>query len=366
MGKQEFYIHIGAPRTGSSFLRRNIFPGIQNVEFTNKQITRTPLTDFISCISHFGDGDELSSSISLEPPIKYHKSKVLISEEHLIWSVYHMMGNVGSRALLLKKIFPEAKILITIRRQPEYFISIFRYSQELDNTGKVRQMKTIYNMLNLGPVISDISISKKYGIPCGIRFTKYIKTYPIDKLYFNRYWRHFITADLSWYRLYTIYSDLFGKENVIIIPQEIWLTDPSEGIRLMEDFFQEKIQINDISFSERVNKSTYPHPFDGNAEKIFKNMIMYYVSPENRLLDKELCYIDMKKLGYYDKSTLPSSIVKIGLEGNKTTNVSENIRRMFSFLYMNFYRLGFLKSIIFLLRKMYTEKRRVKYWMQYF
>ena len=220
----KIYIHIGAPRCGTCFLRNKIFPHIKNVKFSNK-LNNSAKTDALQKLStwlaHMGDGNELSCSIDNQilKNLDFSK-KILISEEHFIWSVYHLMGNIGSRALLLKSFFPNAKIILSIRRQPEYFISVYKYLQTIETSHLPCKLKNIRSMLNLQikPLSSHLFTS--YKIPIGFE-TQY-KFIPYDQgnTYFNRDLRSFISADLSWMKLYSIYANLFGEENILIIPQE--------------------------------------------------------------------------------------------------------------------------------------------------
>ena len=229
----DLYIHIGAPRTGTSFLRKFIFPYFKDTSFYNKQgiLTREEqeAVDFFSIISHYGDGDELSNSLNnLKIPSFSNKKKMLISEEHLIWSVYHMMGNIGSRALLIKKYFTDTKIILTIRRQPEYFISIFKYLQSYDNSHIKHQMKSIFQMLNLFEELSNLEVSRYGKLPVGIKLETQLSLFNIDEYYFMRKMRHFMSADFSWFRIYEIYTELFGKNNVLVLPQEMLLNEPQK------------------------------------------------------------------------------------------------------------------------------------------
>jgi hypothetical protein len=59
----QFFVHIGAPRTGTSFLRSEVFPNVANVTFEDKGTLSTEMTNFFASISHWGDGDELSASL---------------------------------------------------------------------------------------------------------------------------------------------------------------------------------------------------------------------------------------------------------------------------------------------------------------
>jgi hypothetical protein len=110
--------------------------------------------------------------------------------------VYHMMGNVGSRALILKKALPNAKILLTIRRQPEYFISIFSYFQQLERWHLNGKMRSIKNMLNVTDPITSMRIHHRWGVPLGMEIERKLATYSIDEKYFNRHWRNFMVAAL--------------------------------------------------------------------------------------------------------------------------------------------------------------------------
>lgn len=335
------FVHVGAPRTGTSFLRKYVFPNVYNVHFENKQSTSTELTRFFSSLAHHGDGDELSESLTRRMP-KLSAKKVLVSEEHLIWSVYHMMGNIGSRALLLKQVIPEAKIILTIRRQPEYFISLFQYFQTLERGHLGRQMRSIENMLNLTKNIEQARLQWFGPIPCGIELEERLATFSIDQRYFRRDWRHFVAADFSWFRLFNIYAGLFGKGNVVVLPQEIWSKAPGRGIEILEGFVQESIDWKNVPFSEKVNSSdNRVTPFATKEQHaVFSRSIMSLTWSSNKTLDEQLSYLDLSSLGYCEVPKARTNIRIVGFRGSGGTNIRGVPFRILNLIRKNCQRLG--------------------------
>jgi hypothetical protein len=302
------FIHIGAPRTGTSFLRKYIFDNLKNVKFYNKENVKSKeeqeVVDFFSQLAHMGDGDELSASIeNIKVPIFESGVKIIISEEHFIWSVYHMMGNIGSRALLLKRFFKNAKIILTVRRQPEYYLSIFKYLNNKDNSHIKNQMKSIFNMLNIYKKITHITIYKYFKIPVGVNISYSFDTYDVGKFYFDRKLRHFLIADMSWLRIYDIYANLFGKENVLVLPQEMLLNDKETYLSLLTTFMDttlSKTIINNNKVNTTPEKSIFKNR---NEEVLFINFILNLTFESNQKLDSSLSSDILKNYNYYPLET---------------------------------------------------------------
>ena len=298
------YIHVGAPRTGTSFLRKHVFNNLENTKFYNKENVKTEheqkVVDFFSQLAHMGDGNELSSSIeNIKAPIFESGVKIIISEEHFIWSVYHMMGNIGSRAFLLKKFYKNAKIILTVRRQSEYFLSIFKYLNNKDNSHIKNQMKSIFNMLNIYKRITTITIYKYYKIPVGINIFYTFEVYDIGKFYFDRKLRPFLIADMSWLKVYEIYSSLFGKENVLVLPQEMLLRDKEKYLFLLTNFMDTSLS-KTIKSNEKVNSTTDKSIFKNiNEELLFVNFVLNLTYKSNQKLNSSISNDFLKKYNYY-------------------------------------------------------------------
>ena len=312
---KQLVIHIGAPRTGTSFLRKEIFPRLSNVEFTNKQLTQNKTTKYFESIAHYGDGDELSFSLSTlaDPEKIFSAQKTLISEEHLLWSVYHLFGNVGSRALLLKRIFPNARIIISIRRQPEFLHSVFSYLNKTKTTPKNPQLKNLWQFVNYAPEITDFKIKKLLGIPSGLEWTEIDSIFDINSNYFNREARHFISADFSWFRLYQIYEAFFGAENILLLPQEIWAQNPMTGISLLENFLDENVDTTNINFEKKINKNQADNHITEKTSMRFSSYIQSLVWQDNKALDEEIPYLNLDELGYTEPRASPKNTRSFGI-----------------------------------------------------
>lgn len=367
----ELFVHVGAPRTGTSFLRKNVFPRLEGIHFKNKETDPSALNKFFESIAHYGDGDELSEALPSAMP-HLEAGKYLVSEEHFLWSVYHMMGNVRSRAGLLKKAVPDAKIILTIRRQPEYLNSIFSYFQNLDRSHLGRQMKSIEDMVNVAREFDSGSIFWLRNIPCGLGFYEKLKLIDINENYFNRDLRHFIAADFSWYRLYSIYADFFGRDKILVVPQEIWSVSPMEGVTELEKFFRENIQHDQINFNDKVNPSSTrcKGSLSGDEKKRFEDYIMSLVSESNNRLSTELEGIDLGKLGYCDKHSTEQRILHLGFATNQETVISKETLHLVNRAREIFLRVGLLRTLQ-LLRKTVLhrisqrgiiKKKLYKYW----
>jgi len=372
------YIHIGAPRTGTSFLRKHVFNNLENTKFYNKEDIKTKheqeVVDFFSQLTHMGDGNELSSSIeSIQIPVFEPGVKIIISEEHFIWSVYHMMGNIGSRAFLLKKFYKDAKIILTVRRQSEYFISIFKYLNNKDNSHIQNQMKSIFNMLNFYKRITSITIYKYLKIPVGIKIFYTFETYDTGKFYFDRKLRAFLISDMSWLKVYEIYSNLFGKENVLVLPQEMLSRDKEEYLFLLTSFIDTSLSKKIIS-NERVNSTSSQSIFKNiDEESLFASLILNLTNQSNKKFNSSLSNNFLKKYNYFHVDNESSQANKglnkaFGLATKSYTNFEVNKLGRLQ-LYVS--RLGLLGTInkfknkIPLLIKMRSKSLIVKIYYKY-
>ena len=351
--EKEIYIHVGAPRTGTSYLRNNVFPFIDNVYFQNKtkfdHDEAPPILNCFSKIGHTGDGDELSElpELSLENALsQVLEKKILISEEHIIWSIYHMMGNIGSRALMLKKFCPNAKIIITIRRQPEYFVSLYKYFKIIDATHLGRQMRHIENMLNVNLYIDQIRMYSKYFIPFGFELVCQYDLNDISDYYFKRKWRHFIAADLSWHKLYEIYKDLFGANNILVLPQEMILEEPDYVLELFSSFFGEKIiPPNDFNTRRDNSSSRINSPFKTKEhESLFKNFILELCRTSNKKLDDCLKDISLEKYKYYGNIEEKNLKKIVGIKTHNKSLLNRKYAKWLNFIINNFLRLGIIST----------------------
>jgi len=132
MNKQ-IYVHIGFPRTGTTFLQEEVFPYIDTSEvYYISHSSNNPIKDILVKLTYTNiylnpiNKEEFEQVESFLLSIK--QNKIFISLESLTGDVFdnHFPYIVISEAL--KQLFPSAKILIIIRRQDDLIKSYYLYS----------------------------------------------------------------------------------------------------------------------------------------------------------------------------------------------------------------------------------------------
>jgi len=100
-------IHIGLPRTGTTFLQKNVFPNIENVHFL-----------------HRGVPSNIRNIVSY----KVLEGKVnLVSDELYTINNFSSTNEVGPFVVAdrIYKIFPDAKIILVIREKEDWKRSLY-------------------------------------------------------------------------------------------------------------------------------------------------------------------------------------------------------------------------------------------------
>lgn len=117
-------IHIGVPKTGTSTLQERVFPNHPQITFLGWSCS-SAVEGFSECL--YGDSiyenDEAFEACAerMEQYLAENEGAVLFSREHLTHEKY----NKGLFATRLKRIFGDAKIILTIRRQSEWIASSY-------------------------------------------------------------------------------------------------------------------------------------------------------------------------------------------------------------------------------------------------
>ncbi len=194
-------IHIGYPKTATTLLQRKIFPQLkEHIFIDHVNFRKSGLNDLIWKAERSIDYDALRK--------KYRGSNYFISFEDLVGPFFQgsMMIDVIPKRLEL--VFSEnCQILITIRRQDNLLKSL--YAQFIHQGG------------TLG--FEDFLT---WSIPGNNR---------IDLNAFN-YWE-----------THQRYSEIFGKENITVIPYELMRTERQKFISALNKFFiSEKLEYADL------------------------------------------------------------------------------------------------------------------------
>ncbi len=168
--------HIGYPKTGSTFLQREVFPKLVNYKYLgfheSMRLLRKPI---------YADPlDYDSEEIKTEIEEYFGVDAGLISLENLVGSPFYYKGLNRSNVPLILKKLGFNKILVVVRDQVEAIDSYYR--QFIANGG----------MLSFRDFI-DLADSRIYT----------------DK--------YFAPSFLKYAELINVYSEVFGKENVLVL-----------------------------------------------------------------------------------------------------------------------------------------------------
>lgn len=209
--------HVGFPKSGSTFLQRNVFPSLSNYSYMGLNTFENG-SDEHSFINQFlvnifkTDGLNFNLKKAVED-----KDKIIekCAEKSPLFSYEYGMGvlfgypDAVTKAERLFKIYQSnIKIIIIVREQTSILKSQYRdhpFEPHDIHRGK------------------PISFEKWYHQTKALRFFRFT-----DLLYYDR--------------IAKIYDELFGQENVLILPLELMTADPDLFANRMADFLYVDMQ----------------------------------------------------------------------------------------------------------------------------
>ncbi len=132
---QEVFIHIGMPRSASTFLQREVFPKLESHQFLGLEQ---------SYYSHafnklqFADQSFYNPEEVREYVNQFTESKLLLSNESFVGqSVYFNHSNRTRTCLRLKEIFPQANIILILRNQIDLLTSMYNINLQGNESGTI-------------------------------------------------------------------------------------------------------------------------------------------------------------------------------------------------------------------------------------
>lgn len=208
-------IHIGFPKTATTWLQKEFFPNVKNIEF----IDRKTVGDKIVKPNTFEINTQ-ETRIFFESK---KANKLFICDEMLVGGMDAGFGNgafikeVGYR---LKNIFDQAQIIIFIRNQHSMVASA--YFQYLIEGGNY----SIDRFLNR---------KKMFGI-----FLKEYSLFSFDFFKFDQ--------------TISFYKSLFGENNVDVYLFEEFDENPKDFLTKFKEKYDLDIDINSLNFEKKRNK----------------------------------------------------------------------------------------------------------------
>tara|TARA_B100001564_G_scaffold110889_2_gene91945 strand:+ start:5344 stop:6285 length:942 start_codon:yes stop_codon:yes gene_type:complete len=207
--EKEIYIHAGMPKCGSTYLQEEVFPQLNELYFTHLQMYNTcPIAMFLKRAVYANPllyNIKEEATESYEYLVKLEKKKVLISWEGLYGDCFNNSMNTLFLNKLLKYNYPNAKILLIIRRQCDLIESLYK------------QCLHQYHSMKVDEFLNYQSDTGRF-------------------LPFKPAWWIGMNVDVRAFNFYEIaqaYIKLFGNKNVKIIPYELMIDN--------KNFFLEEI-----------------------------------------------------------------------------------------------------------------------------
>lgn len=119
-------IHIGMPRTATTFFQKNIFPNIGGYEYHGLETTH--FSEAFNQLQ-FADDSFYDKNIVEKYAEKWSDKNVILSNEGFIGQSYNL--NYINRSIIanrLSELFPQAKILLVLRNQIDLIASLYSIS----------------------------------------------------------------------------------------------------------------------------------------------------------------------------------------------------------------------------------------------
>ena len=187
-------IHIGYPKTATSWLQREFFPKVKNISIIPKN----------EIFNHIIDIQDYTPDVNLvRKHFNSYSGKVIISDHGFIGTNHNFgVRNYLTRenGIRLKNIFPESKIIIFIRNQPDIIASTY---------------------------IQYLKAGGTYSVAKYLKTKRFLKLNDITFFSFTYF---------EYHRIIDFYISLFGRQNVFVYIFEEFVANPRNFI---ENFAQD-------------------------------------------------------------------------------------------------------------------------------
>lgn len=198
--------HIGYPKTATSWLQSSFLPKVKNANYIPRGETARA---FVQC-SHW----EFNPHAVREKFANYSDKRMIFSLEGFVGTT-HNFGLNGyltvEHAHRIKETYPEATIILFIRKQTEIIASSYAQYIKGGGTHGIRKFLHHQSLRNLGGL-----------------------------MLFN--WQYF-----EYHHVIKLYSDLFGKENVHVFLFEDFMQNRQEFIKSFSSSLKLEVDLDSIS-----------------------------------------------------------------------------------------------------------------------
>lgn len=257
-------LHIGLCKTGSTFLQEELFP---NLIHTDLKLNPNIYMEFNNRLNYINDltlykKERYKINVQKEN-FKYLKRfikvKFFMKEKSVLrkdkTTIYSSEGLVGSglrpsknsfiNALVLKILFPKAKIILVLRRQEDY-------------------LKSIYRQL--------VFKEDRYD-----RFIPFKEIVDFSQDY------------LDWFKIVTVYKFFFGEKKLLVLPYELMKIDLEKFTKKITKFLDVTPDLPNDYYKKKVNVSSvlkYKDSYNFFEDEIRSHSFQEFYKTKNFKLDK--------------------------------------------------------------------------------
>jgi len=198
--------HIGYPKTATSWLQKNFFPNIQNASYVSRHET---FETFVQP-NHFEfDVEQILKKYSLN-----NNDLKIFSLEGFVGTTHNFGLNgylTTEHAFRIHRVFPEARIILFIRKQPDIIASSYIQYIKGGGTYSIKKFLFHQNFQNIA------------GMPL-----------------FN--WKYF-----EYHHVIKLYNELFGSGNVFVFLYEDFAKNGVDFLKRMIAMLQTENKISRIN-----------------------------------------------------------------------------------------------------------------------
>lgn len=264
MGKS-ILIHIGLPKTATTFLQNNVFGFLSNSNYLHPEFVMRnyAFQKLLTADDSLYDKSEFKGF--LDKIYETNQKNIILSNENFSGR-YTNMGCIERSVIAkrLKEIFPHAHILLVLRGQRSIIVS--SYNQWIK--GWRKGFKTIENFIGTPGLNYTYSMYLEYQEKYGNDFSKY-SSVAQDYWYYNPYHKKHLD-DYLYFPFINIYKNLFEKVTVLLY--EDLNNNPLLFLNRLEDIFEEKINKENILGKENQKANVSLTSQELNL-RLFKNKV---------------------------------------------------------------------------------------------
>jgi len=214
--EKKIYIHIGLPKTASTFLQLRLFPKLKNDQIFYSQDLSRILTEIIRADEKSEDKiKELYSKIE-----KINSQTILISNETFFGSYFNNYDNFNKNMNLISEIFPQANIIVVLRNQIDWLSSIYK---QFVRQGGVVSFNRFLNFRN-----NKFNLARK------------------------TFYKNINALDFDWGEKTDYLNNVFGQNNVKVLFYENLAKEPERFLLNLENILG--TSVGNVDFSIKVKK----------------------------------------------------------------------------------------------------------------